>query len=336
MSEKVNIKRIAELSGVSAATVSRVINQNGRFSAETEAKVKQIIEEYHYVPNVVAKGLRTNHTKVIGVIVPDILNAHFAKLVLEIEKELFKHSYSTLICNTNESSILEKKHIYTLIAQQVSGIIFISGSKYYSVGDSIPTVYVDRRPYDFNKHENVTVIESDNETGAYLATKSLIDKKCNQIGILQAIKKDYNQKARYSGYKKAMKEACRNIKSELVINLNEVSIGAAKETIKELYSKGTRFDGLICNTDDLAIGAIMGLKECGLGVPDDVLVTGFDDTELASAYEPSLTSVHQYVNNMGKQAVDIILDLIAENEIVSKHVIIPVRLMERESTNKKD
>jgi LacI family transcriptional regulator len=332
MEEKLTIKKIAELSGVSVATVSRVINQNGRFSAETEARVKQVIEENRYIPNVVAKGLRTNHTKVVGVIVPDILNYHFASLVLEIEKELFAHSYSTVICNTNESAKLEQKHIDTLVAQQVSGIIIISGTQYYKTNASIPIIYADRRPINPSDDKNTIIIESDNEAGGYQATMKLIENGCKEVAILQALRTDYNQKARNDGYRRALKEAGREFKEEYVINLDEVSIDAAKEMMIKLGENGIRFDGLICNTDDLAIGAMMGLKECGLKIPEDVMVTGFDDTVLASVYEPKLSSVHQFVNKMAEQATDLMLDLINQNSIEKKHIVIPVQFVEREST----
>ena len=101
-----SIKDIARLAGVSTATVSRVINQNGRFSKETEARVRRIIRENEYVPNMSAKGLRTSRTCVVGIIVPDITNPHFASLVLKLEINLFQRGYSCLICNTNESEKL--------------------------------------------------------------------------------------------------------------------------------------------------------------------------------------------------------------------------------------
>ena len=111
MPQKVNIKTIAELSGVSVATVSRILNQNGRFSAETEARVRKVMDDLHYHPNTVAKSLRQKHSMVIGILVPDITNSHFSRLILEIQNYLFTFGYSVLICNTNEDISLEKQHL---------------------------------------------------------------------------------------------------------------------------------------------------------------------------------------------------------------------------------
>ena len=111
MKTTLSIRDISRQAGVSIATVSRVINQNGRYSEETRQRVMRIIEENHYVPNQVAKGLRMHRTKNVGIIVPDITNEFFMKLVSEIEKELFAHGYETFLCNTDEKEGLERARV---------------------------------------------------------------------------------------------------------------------------------------------------------------------------------------------------------------------------------
>lgn len=328
MKQKVNIKIIAENAGVSVATVSRVINQNGRFSAETEAMVRKVMEEMDYHPNTVAKSLREKCSRVIGVIVPDITNPHFARLVLEIENYLFAHSYSTVICNTNESNVLEKKHIDTLISQRVSGIIFISGKRYYSLED-IAVIYVDRRPDDYDDNNECVVVESDNEKGGYLATKKLIEKGCKDIAILYSYHMDYNQKMRLIGYEKAMTEF--DLKKQ-TINIDSISAAAATERIKAYVKAGNKFDGLVCTTDILAIGAIFGLGELGISVPEQIKVTGYDDSMLAALYNPAITSIHQSIIDMARKSVDILFDQINGVKKPNEHIVLPVRLIERETT----
>lgn len=328
MKSKVNIKTIAELAGVSVATVSRVINQNGRFSAETEATVKRVMEELHYVPNTVAKGLRENRTKVIGVIVPDITNPHFAKFVLEIETKLFEYSYSTVICNTNESVELEQKHVDTLISKRVDGIIFISGIGHYYL-DDIATVYVDRRPDGYDE-QKLCIVESDNENGGYLAAKKLIECGCHDIAILYSYHMDFNQKMRYKGYKKALKEAGL---TEQTIDVKVISAPAATEAVKNHIENGNHFDGLVCTTDTLAVGAILALQEIGLRVPEDVKLTGFDDSTLASLYTPSISSIRQMVSLMAEKAVENLMAIIEDEDIETLLHVLPVRLVERETTS---
>ena len=161
MEKAKSIKEIAKLAGVSTATVSRVINQNGRFSRETEERVRRVIRENDYIPNMSAKGLRTSRTRVVGIIVPDITNPHFANLVLHLEMDLFRRGYSCLICNTNESEELESKHIQSLTAQNVSGIVLISGMRNYEELGDLPVVYVDRPSNSQDKEE--VMIESDKD-----------------------------------------------------------------------------------------------------------------------------------------------------------------------------
>lgn len=328
MRDRINIKTIAEKAGVSVATVSRVINQNGRFSAETEAMVRRVMEEMDYHPNTIAKSLRENHSHIIGVIVPDIMNAHFAGLVLEIEKNLFRHAYSTVICNTNESDALERKHIDTLLSQRVSGIVFISGKRHYSL-DDVTVVYVDRRPDNYEIDDDCVVIESDNESGGYLAARCLIDKGCRDITMLYAHNMDHNQKMRIAGYERALREQALAAKTICVDTITAV---AAAEKIKEHIRAGCRPDGLVCTTDILAIGAMIGLRELGICVPQEVKVTGYDDSMLAALYNPAITSVRQSIEDMAQKTVDSLLERIDGGGKERARHVLPVHLVERETT----
>jgi len=327
-----NIKDIAKLANVSAATVSRVINQNGRYSKETEQRVKRIIKEHNYIPNMSAKGLRTNQTFVIGVIVPDITNNHFASLVLKLETGLFKHGYSCLICNTNESRELEQKHMKSLSAQNVSGIIVISGMQDYPELNDLPIVYVDRPSKDMRS--NRAMIESDNERGGYLATEELIKAGCKQIAILKCLYNDPNQVLRYEGFKRALAAYGIAEDTPLSEDLSEVSFDAAYNKVKSLLDRKANFDSLMCTTDTLAAGAVIALRENGLEVPRDKLVTGFDDCQIAEVCGPGITSVHQDVDEMAKLATRLLLDMINKKELDQLYYKLPVSLTIRSSTTK--
>ena len=331
-SESLKIKQVAKMAGVSVATVSRVINQNGRFSAETEARVRKVIEESGYIPNIVAKGLRMSKTRVIGIVVPDILNAHFAGLVLELEKTLFAHSYSTVICNTNESADLEKRHVDTLVAHQVSGIIFISGSSSSPISKDIPAIYLDRRPIGYSEPSDLVLIESDNQTGGYLATRKLIDSGCTNIAAVYTENMDYNQTARYAGFQKAMQEAGLTVDKDKLITLDEVSVTCAREKILSIFPDLDRIDGIMCMTDTIALGVMTALHELNVQIPDKISVTGFDDAPLSSFFQPPLTTVRQDVQEMARFAVQSILSMIDGQKPEKRHEIIPVKLVTRKST----
>ena len=345
-----NIRQIAELAGVSVATVSRVINQNGRFSAETEARVRQVIADSGYVPDVVAKSLRTSRAQVIGVVVPDILNPHFAGLVLELEKILFAQAYSTMICNTNESTELEQKHIDTLIAQKVSGIIIISGSIASVKTRDIPYIYLDRRPTGYAEQSGLLLVESDNQAGGYLAARKLIDSGCRNIAVVSSRIMDYNQTSRFTGFKQALLEAGQTISADKILVLDEVSASCARARITREFalvrsgspdfalklnqSPGQQqpIDGLMCMTDTIALGVITALQELQIRIPEDVSVTGFDDSPLSGFFQPPLTTIRQDVQEMAHSAAHLILSMIRGQPVDEPHRVIPVSLVTRRST----
>ena len=180
--KKISIKEIAELSGVSVATVSRVINNNGRFSEETRKKVLDIIEKYDYTTNMAAKSLRVSKSNTIGVIVPDINNLFFAELVLEIEKFFFKHGYSVFICNTGQNEVKEKEYFKSLDSKLVDGIICIS-SNFVNPSQilkrNIPVVYLNNT--DMKEYY---CVECNHYDGGFRATEELIKKGCKRIVLL--------------------------------------------------------------------------------------------------------------------------------------------------------
>lgn len=330
--ESLKIKEIAKLAGVSVATVSRVINQNGRFSPDTEARVRKVIEESGYVPNSMAKGLRTSRSNAVGVIVPDLLNPHFSGLVLELEKILFEHAFSTVICNAGESNQLEKKHLDTLIAQKVSGIVMISAHTALPAISGIPVVYLDRRPEAYDEQSNTILIESDNATGGYLAAKKLLDSGCKSIAVVMSKGQDFNQKARLNGVKMAWREAgCSSNRLEMIA-LDEVSTIAARDKIREMLSGRPKPEGFLCMTDTLALGVMTGLIEQGVKIPDEVVVTGFDDAPLAEFFQPPLTTIHQNTRQLALTAAQAMLAMIQGQLPEKKHVVIPVELVTRRST----
>ena len=168
MKNNVSIKDIAKMAGVSIATVSRVINKSGKVAKETEEKILQIMKENNYVPNLLAKGMRTNKVTTIGIVIPDISNEFFSKIAKQIQTLFFNKGYASIICNTSEDDKIEKQCIEMLQAQQVGGIIHIVSEKANKENKIlIPTVYLDREPKFSNKRKDMAIIESDNLSGVH-------------------------------------------------------------------------------------------------------------------------------------------------------------------------
>lgn len=334
MKENISIKGISELAGVSIATVSRIINENGRYSKETEEKVKRIIAENNYVPNMVAKGLRTQKMTNIGIIIPDIKNEFFVKLAYEIETELFKYGYGSFICNTNEDVEMEQKRIQMLKVQNISGLIYISGGSSGAAHSiqNIPTVFIDRTPVTESPDKHYIVIESDNVQGGYLATKELLDSGCRKIVLLTDKRRLSSQAARIEGYRKAHAEAGVLVKEENIIYLDRIEFQDALTSVTDLLEKGFAFDGIFASTDWLALGSYAALNKKGISIPKQVKIVGYDDISVSEFNALPITTIHQQIDVIGSTAVKFLLQLLDGKPIEEQKLKIPVYLVKRQST----
>lgn len=334
MDEKkvISMSDISRMAGVSVATVSRVINQNGRYSEETEQRVRDIIEKYNYIPNMAAKGLKTRRSNFVGVIVPDITNEFFAQIVQELQNGLRKQGYMALVCNTGEDETVEREYMSILGAVNLSGLVFVSGNArtVESGLQNIPAIYIDRAPEVGNK--DALVIESDNYDGARLAVKELCDKGCKRVACLNSSKIMSTYSLRYSGYRDQL--ALHGIEADesLLIKVDEISFQAAHKAMDERLRDGCSFDGLFCTTDWLAMGAMTALEENGLRIPEDVKVVGFDDISMSSLIAKPLTTIHQQTNILGRTAAEEILRLINGEPNRAQRVQIGVSLIRRQTT----
>lgn len=329
----VSIREISKLTGVSIATVSRVINQNGRFSHETERKVRKALEDTGYTPNLAARSLRTKRVPTIGIIVPDITNEFFARITLELQKRLFGLNYSTIICNTNEIQDIEQRHLHMLRSQQVSGIVYISGA--FS-GDrdilDLPTVYIDRKPPFSSDNKDYMLIESDNFEGGYLAGRELLSKGCKELCMIKYKDNISSHNDREAGFLKALREFKCNIPDNAVYTVNEVGVENGYNTANEIL-KDMRPDGIFCSADLLAVGAISAILDSGKKVPGDIKVVGFDDTSIAANSRIPITSLQQPIQKMGELAANNIVNMIEKpTEQDDRKIKLPVKLVVRAST----
>ena len=333
MGSKLSVKDIARLAGVSVATVSRVMNQNGRFSSETEARILKIIEENNYQPNLLARGLRTNKVKVIGVIVPDITNDFFAQITLTLQNALFGMDYSTIICNTNEIESVENRYRQMLQAQQVSGLVYISGE--FSEGRRnlpIPTVYIDRKPLNQTDKEEYVLIESDNELGGRQATTELIEKGCRKLAILRFKETVSSHRGRYEGFKDCLQKHNIPFNPNLMRKVDRVGVLSGQQAVEDLLAQGEEFDGIFCTADMLALGALKALQKHNVAVPEQVKLVGFDDSSYSQLAYPEITTIRQSVETFGNLAAQTLMAMIENEPLKQYHYQLPTQLIVRGST----
>ena len=328
--EKNSIVEIAKRTNVSIATVSRVINRAEGYSEKTKQKVLKAIRESGYSPNLNAVSLRTHKSMCIGVIVPDITNEYFARLIRELDDFFVTQKYTLLICDTNEDEKKEQTQLRNLISRNVDAIIYISGQ------DRIPKintsscpfiVYIDRCP----KNASV-LVQSDNVSGGYLATKELLDKGCKKILFARDRRDVSTVVERREGYLKALGEYGVPYAKKMELYTSPEYEAARRSLKKRLTAKALDFDGIFCSTDMIALGCVNALQETGYRVPADVKIVGFDNVSLSKFCNPPITTITQNSHAIAYTAGALIMDKLHRKFIKNTHILIPVTLERRKTT----
>lgn len=323
-----SIKDIAKLSGVSIATVSRVINNKGKYSQKTKEKVLSIIKKTGYEIDASARSLRTNITKTIAILVPDITNPFFADLVQKIEKLLFDKNYSIFICNTDKNVKKERTYLQRLATQKVDGIIVISGSvkkgfQFESSIKQIPYVCIDRSPQNFN---DTIFISSNHYQGAIDATNFLIKKGVNHPVLVTNLISP-STTLRFQGFKDALKQNNMPFKK----SKNFLSLEKDNDLINFL-KRNPQIDGIFASDDNIAIRTLQILKKLSIVVPDQIQLIGFDNIPATTYVDPPITTISQNTEKIAVLTVQNILSSInGEGEKGSK-ILVPTKLIIRKTT----
>ena len=329
--KSVSIRTVAAEAGVSTATVSRVIAGGGGVSPEAEARVRAAAQRLGYVPNAMARGLRKHSLPLVGIIVPDIVNEFFSRIVLNVQLALARQGYSVFICNTDESHQLEQTYVASLQTMQIGGLVCISG---YDRPDEewpdVPTVYIDRDPQ--HRAPKATVIESDNESGGYQAAREVLRRGCRRVALLRDARAMSTSVSREAGCRRALADAGIPVDESLLLRVPRVDEAHAYDAVSFAIREGKTFDALVCFTDWLALGACRALSNAHLRVPQDVCVTGYDDVSVARYAALPMTTIRQDVDEMSRIAVEELVRMMEGGSCRREHWVIPVTLIRRETT----
>jgi LacI family transcriptional regulator len=322
------IRDVAKLAGVSVATVSRVLNQNGYVNEETEKRVRRAIKELNYKPNEVARTLFKKTSKTIGLIVPDISNPFFPELVRAVEDVTNIYDYTVILCNSDEKSEKEKEYIEVLKQKYVDGIILTTNQlEIAEVSElDVPVVVLDR---PFN-HSFPSVI-ADNYGGARMATRHLYEIGCRKIAHIQGPPHVVNAVERFNGYRDEMKEL--GLWDENLIILGNYQLKQAKEAVLQAL-KEHEIDGIFAGNDVMAVGALKAVQQLGLRVPEDVAIIGYDGIPLTEMTTPELSTISQPIYEMGVIAARLLMKRIEGKPLEKIHHVLSVQLIQRESTRK--
>lgn len=333
MSKKgpVSIKELAKMANLSTATISRVLNNNGRFSDETRERVLSLIRETGYVPNVAAKALRTRTAHAVGLVIPDITNEFFSLIANSVERFFFDKDYSLFVCNAGENARKNQALVNNLLGKGIDGLIYISRFPLDFEALHVPSVCLDRVPLS---DEGVATVGSDNLMGGRLAAKALVEAGCarpvmlcypDDLGSLSTVND------RIEGFAAGLAEAGVAWTRDDII-FSPLSPPEARASVLKAVRKGRRFDGLFASSDIGAIGAMLGLEDAGLAVPRDVNVVGYDGISFCDYCRPPLTSIRQDTARLGAEGARMLLSIMQGASTTRRHVKVPVKLVVRAST----
>ncbi len=329
-----SIKDIARISGVSIATVSRVLNNKGGYSAETEMKVRAVCDQYEFVSNMSAKALREARSGTIGLIVPNIQNPYYAAIAYHVESFLSEQGYSLLICNSNNTAEKEIQNFRTLIGKQVDGVLMISGRSEtadYIQNRNVPVVFIDRKP---GEGLNLPCICSDNiQTGA-MVTEHLISRGCRNIAFVNGSHAGFNRQERKIGYLQALEKHNIRIDMNYLITYrdNEPAQFASEVAMYDFLQAGYPLDGVVASSEMCAAGVLAALNRLSIPIPEKVKVITFDNTTYSILMNPPLSSVERRPELMAEKACRVLLGFINGEQPEKIIQIIPASLVLRRST----
>lgn len=318
MKRKVSLKDIAQKVGVSITLVSYVLNnkQLNRISTHIAQKIKETAAELNYKPNQVAKGLKTNKTQTIGLLVADISNPFSSTMARIIENEAEKYNYTVIFGSSDENPDRSKKLMDVLINHQVDGLIIAPAEHsekqlQYLVTDEIPFVLIDR----FYADLACCHISLDNfEAGKKLANH-LIENGCRRIGLITYRTTLNNIKERKLGYFDALKEHGLEADKNLVKEVSSPIVGnEIAAAIKELLTMPSPVDSILFTANLLSLHGLKYINTLPVKVPDDLAIGTFDESEAADLFYAPLTHIKQPLKEMGRLAVQTLMDLIEEKK----------------------
>ena len=304
------IRDIKKMTGLSLATVSKYLN-GGNVLPENRVAIEHAIEVLHYEVNEVARGLATNRTKTVGVLIQQLDNIFASSIIAEIEDILRENDYGTIVCDCRADERLEEESLKFLLGKRVDGIITIPtsrSSKYLepALKRGVPVVLVDRM-YEDREWDSVLV---DNERASREAVKLLIEKGHEKIGIICGEDKYYTAKGRIEGYFQALEEADLPIYPKY-IRRGSLEVQHGYDSIVQLLEMEERPTAVFLTNYEITLGAVIALNEKGVHFPEDISIIGFDNLMLSKVVKPKLWMVVQPMEQIARSAAEMILKRLA-------------------------
>jgi LacI family transcriptional regulator len=327
------IQDVAKLAGVAPITVSRVINKSGYCSEDARQRVEAAIAELGYVPNTLARSLRSKRTNTLALVLTDITNPFWTTVARGVEDAASSAGFSVIFCNTDESEKEQEHYLNVLIQKRVDGILLVpvtSNPRPVELirRQEIPVVVLDRHLDGVE----ADIVRSDSEGGAYQLTHLLTEAGHRNVAILAGPQGVSTAEDRVAGFRRALAEAGVTPTAEHVI-YGQYSLESGGDMARLALAVRPRPTALFASNNFIAIGAYKVLRELGIDVPRDMSLVGFDDLPISLVVDPFLTAAAQPAYEMGHRATEVLLErLTGQAPLTYQEIVLPVELVKRRSS----
>ncbi|WP_179020497.1 LacI family DNA-binding transcriptional regulator [Winogradskyella forsetii] len=334
--KRTTLKDIGNVLNISPAAVSKAMNDDSRISDKTKKAVKRVAKELNYQPNHLASALRKGKSNLVGVIVPRTNSNFFSSVLENMEAVLNKAGYNIIITQSNESFEKECQNIDTLLYTQVDGIIAsmanetVDLSHYEKIKkNGIPLILFDRGENDLN----VDYVGIDDYDSSHIIVKHLVDKGCKRIAHIGGYRRTRIFNNRIRGYVDALKKNNLPIDDSLIIE-SALTLEDGRREMEALLELTNRPDAVYVASDYAALGALQVLNERQINVPNEIRLVGFGNEPFTSLVSPSITSVAQHSEDIGRLAAEAFLRHASKDEIKQSlnKIILDAELIVRDSS----
>ncbi|EOL8967619.1 ribose operon transcriptional repressor RbsR [Cronobacter dublinensis] len=326
------MKDVARLAGVSTSTVSHVINKDRFVSDAIRVRVEDAIRTLNYAPSALARSLKLNQTRTIGMLITASSNPFYSELVRGVERSCFERGYSLVLCNTEGDEQRMNRNLETLLQKRVDGLLLLCTETHQPSPaimtryPAIPTVMMDWSPFDGDSD----VIQDNSLLGGDIATRHLIEKGFTRIACVTGPLDKTPARLRLEGYRAAMQRAGLPVPEGYEV-IGDFEFGGGLRAMQSLLALPEPPQAVFMGNDAMAFGAYQALYHAGLRIPQDIALVGYDDIELARYMTPPLTTIHQPKDELGELAIDVLIHRMAQPELQQQRLQLTPVLMERGS-----
>ncbi|MGE5581845.1 MAG: LacI family DNA-binding transcriptional regulator [Bacillota bacterium] len=324
------IKDVALKANVSVATVSRVLNDLPGYSEDTRQLVLKVIKELGYQPNALARGLISQKSHTVGILIPNLSSMVASEILKGLEESAHKNNQSVIVCNTDNDGKRTLEYLQMLQEKRVEGIIIVSASitkQYYQkmIAMKIPVVLV------CTVYPEIPSIKVNDEQAAYDATAYLIKKGHRRIGMINGTRSDQlSSTPRAQGYKKALADNGLPFRENYLV-YGDFSFQSGISCFEQLLQTAPEITAIFAASDEMAAGILSGAHKHRIAIPDQLSVIGYDNTLIAEMSIPPLTTVSQPFHQMGRDGMNMLLDMIEHGHRKRNNIFPPHTIVERES-----